>query len=81
MDPHVGYDLLQNLGLAGGMGSRLARVGATLLHGVLLAPRALHDSSWGRFVKRMLFDVFFLVVFQVRLAIALQSSSCFIPEP
>jgi hypothetical protein len=43
MDPHVGYDLLQNLGLAGGMGSRLARVGAMLLHGVLLAPRALHN--------------------------------------
>jgi hypothetical protein len=65
VDPHVGYDLLQILGLAGGTGSTLLRVGAMLLHGVLLAPRALHDSSWGRWVKRMLFEVFFLVVFQV----------------
>jgi hypothetical protein len=65
MDPHVGYDLLQNLGLAGGLGARLALVGAILLHGVLLAPRALHDSSWGRWVKRMVFEVLFLVVFQV----------------
>lgn len=134
MDPHVGFDLMQNLGLAGGFAGRLALLGAILLHGVLLAvraqhsvgmleavekkmlwdafcnqmhaaaavskqscllgivccfrhvhnymlllpllrrvlplccmqPRALHDSSWGRWVKRMVFEVFFVVVFQVR---------------
>lgn len=65
MDPHVGYDLLQNLGLAGGLGSQLVLVGAFLLHGVLVAPRALHDSSWGRWVKRMVFEIFFIVVYQV----------------
>jgi hypothetical protein len=67
MDTHLGYDLLCNLGLAGGPGSWLALTGAFLLHGVLLSPRALHDSSWGRWVKRMVFEVFFLVVFQVSL--------------
>lgn len=65
MDPHVGYDLLQNLGLAGGLGSQLVLVGAFLLHGVLVAPRALHDSSWGRWVKRMVFEIFFIVVYQM----------------
>jgi hypothetical protein len=33
---------------------------------VCMQPRALHDSSWGRWVKRMVFEVFFVVVFQVR---------------
>ena len=37
MDTHVGYHLLQNLGLAGGFAARLALLGAILLHGVILA--------------------------------------------
>jgi hypothetical protein len=37
MDKHVGYHLLQNLGLAGGFAARLALLGATLLHGVILS--------------------------------------------
>ncbi|WIA32447.1 hypothetical protein OEZ86_003269 [Tetradesmus obliquus] len=64
MDPNVGFNVLQNLGLAGGLGSQLVLVGAFLLHGVLVAPRALHDSSWGRWVKRMVFEVLLLVIYQ-----------------
>jgi hypothetical protein len=37
MDTHVGYHLLQNLGLAGGFAARLALLGAILLHGVILS--------------------------------------------
>ena len=37
MDTHVGYHLLQNLGLAGGFAARLALLGSILLHGVILA--------------------------------------------
>jgi hypothetical protein len=74
MDQKVGYDLLQNLGLAGGFGARLMLLGAMLLHGVLLVPRALHDSSWGRWVKRMVFEVLFLVVFQVRMTVTMALS-------
>lgn len=37
MNTHVGFDLMQNLGLAGGMGASLALLGAILLHGVLLS--------------------------------------------
>jgi hypothetical protein len=37
MDTHVGYHLMQNLGLAGGFAARLALLGAILLHGVILA--------------------------------------------
>ncbi|WIA32448.1 hypothetical protein OEZ86_003270 [Tetradesmus obliquus] len=64
MDPHAGCDLLQNLGLAGGLGSQLVVLGVFLLHGVLVAPRSLHDSSWGRWVKRMVFEVTLLVIYQ-----------------
>lgn len=65
MDPHAGCDLLQNLGLAGGLGSQLVVLGVFLLHGVLVAPRSLHDSSWGSWVKRMVFEVTLLVIYQV----------------
>lgn len=37
MDTHVGFTMLQNLGLAGGLAAGLALLGAILLHGVLLA--------------------------------------------
>jgi hypothetical protein len=43
MDPHVGFDLMQNLGLAGGFAGRMALLGAILLHGVLLAVRSRHS--------------------------------------
>uniref|UniRef100_A0A383WLY0 Ion transport domain-containing protein n=1 Tax=Tetradesmus obliquus TaxID=3088 RepID=A0A383WLY0_TETOB len=65
MDPNVGFNVLHNLGLAGGLGSQLVLVGAFLLHGVLVPPRALHDSSWGRWVKRMVFEVLLLVIYQL----------------
>lgn len=43
-----------------------------------MQPRALHNSSWGRFVKRMVFEVFFLVVFQVSHEVhCIQIMTCF----
>lgn len=45
MDTHVGYHLLQNLGLAGGFAARLALLGSILLHGVILA--VSHDRTVG----------------------------------
>jgi hypothetical protein len=44
MDTHVGFHLMENLGLAGGFAARLALLGAILLHGVLLAVRHKHGT-------------------------------------
>jgi hypothetical protein len=68
-DPTIGYELLQNMGLAAatgsGSGGALA-AGCGLVHLVLLAPRAFFNSPRGQWVMHCWIEVVFLLAYQVR---------------
>jgi hypothetical protein len=68
-DPAIGYELLQNMGLAaavgpGGGGGALA-AGCGLVHLVLLAPRAFFNSPRGQWVMHCWVEAVFLLAYQV----------------
>jgi hypothetical protein len=65
-DPSVGFELLQNLGLAprgneGGPGLAASH----LAHVVLLAPRAFYDSPRGQWLMHCCMEALFLISYQV----------------
>lgn len=63
--PSVGLELLQNMGLAGSGRQPLALVASHMTHAALVAPRALHASARGRWLKRCIFELLFIVWYQV----------------
>jgi hypothetical protein len=66
LNPSVGLELMQNMGLAGSGSQPFAWASSVLLHAALLAPRALYNSPRGRWVMRCLFEAMFLTLYQVR---------------
>ncbi|WIA08146.1 hypothetical protein OEZ85_007602 [Tetradesmus obliquus] len=64
LNPGVGLELMQNMGIAGSGRQPFARAASSLLHAALLAPRALHNSPRGRWLVRCLFEAIFLVMYQ-----------------
>jgi hypothetical protein len=68
-DPTIGYELLQNMGLAaatGPGGSGALAAGCGLVHLVLLAPRAFFNSPRGQWVMHCWVEAVFLAAYQVR---------------
>eukprot|EP00878_Enallax_costatus_P044763 GHUV01053498.1.p1 GENE.GHUV01053498.1~~GHUV01053498.1.p1 ORF type:complete len:690 (+),score=153.21 GHUV01053498.1:831-2900(+) len=53
------------MGLGGRLGQPFAQAGMSLLHTLLLTPRALHDAARGRWLKRCFFEAIFLLLYEV----------------
>lgn len=70
LEPSVGLELLHNMGLAGEGKQPLAWIASQAMHAALLAPRALHNSARGRWMQRCLFELLFLLWYQVSLHIS-----------
>jgi hypothetical protein len=67
-DPSVGYELLQNFGLAPrGTEDGLGLLASHLAHIVLLAPRAFYDSPRGQWLMHCCTEALFLISYQVRM--------------
>jgi hypothetical protein len=65
-DPSIGYELLQNLGLAPrGDDWRVSLLMSHLVHIVLLAPRAFYDSPRGQWLMHCCMEALFLISYQV----------------
>uniref|UniRef100_A0A383VJ41 Uncharacterized protein n=1 Tax=Tetradesmus obliquus TaxID=3088 RepID=A0A383VJ41_TETOB len=64
LNPGVGLELMQNMGIAGSGRQPFARAASSLLHAALLAPRALHNSPRGCWLVRCLFEAIYLVMYQ-----------------
>lgn len=77
LDPGVGVELLQNMGLAGAGSLPFAWAASVLLHTVLLTPRALYNSPRGRWIMRCLWECGFLVLYQVG---SLAGSAAMVPD-
>jgi hypothetical protein len=65
LNPGVGLELMQNMGIAGSGSQPFARTASALLHAALLAPRALHNFPRGRWLVRCLFEAIFVAMYQV----------------
>lgn len=76
LNPGVGLELMQNMGIAGSGRQPFARAASSLLHAALLAPRALHNSPRGRWLVRCLFEAIFLVMYQVSYHVVLALGVC-----
>jgi hypothetical protein len=61
LNPSVGLELMQNMGLAGSGSQPFAWAASVLLHAALLAPRALYNSPRGRWLMRCLFEAMYQV--------------------
>lgn len=66
LNPLVGLELLQSMGLAGSGSQPVAWLASQAAHIVLLAPRALYCCPRGRWIVRCLFELLFLLEYQVR---------------